>query len=282
MTIPKQIHLKFLTALFVSFIGSGCFGQAQFFISPDLSFKLSTAHLDPNDVTISENKWFENQFIYKPYAVAYTTRVIKKLAAVYGFSAGMKFRQDTRFLSFTVSKDVASFRAWSFYRAYNSDILEAFTVNYFRTGFKRYAVDYGIRFPSKRQSFQQWLTVGVGLNVNHNDDFPPIPFYPNVLLNPNGDKLVSTYIKSFKENRVNACVKIGFDSDLYLGKTYIATFNVNFVQGFGIISRVEFVHEYEFNGQLVYDGTGLISRGSGLYFGIKRRFQVFPRKQNSQ
>jgi hypothetical protein len=59
---------------------------------------------------------------------------------------------------------------------------------------------------------------------------------------------------------------------------YIATFNVNYNQGFGVISRVEYVHEYKLNGLLVYDGTGLMSRGSGLYWGIKRRFQVYPKK----
>jgi hypothetical protein len=59
--------------------------------------------------------------------------------------------------------------------------------------------------------------------------------------------------------------------------------NFQYVQGFGKISRIEFVHEYNLNGAFVYNGIGLMSRGSGFYWGINRRLQVYPwKKKNNE
>jgi hypothetical protein len=228
----------------------------------------------------NERNFLENQFISKPYAITYSARVIKHQTAVYGLSIGYIYKNNTRFLKLSYTKDIASFRTFSHFRSYSEPSYYGMTVNYYGVGFHRFLTEYGLKIPNKSKNVQSWFSIGAGININRNRWTGLFPFSWNVPLSPNGDELLRTYIRTFEENRVNAFLKIGFDHDLYLKNKYIFSLKFQYIQGFGIISRVEYVHEYNLNGAFVYDGTGLMSRGSGFYWGINRRFQVYPWKIN--
>lgn len=277
MELKHQIKYCTILCLFM-LMAPKSHSQNKFFICPELSFKTSIAFVDPANMNNNEKKKFENQGFYKPYAIAYSARVVKHQFAIYGFSAGYMFKNDTRFLKFSYAKDMAGFRAYSFYRPDSSPSYLGNFTNYIGISFHRLLIDYGIKISSKSKYFQSWFTIGAGININRNKSSQIIEGHRNVILNSVGDELLRVYSKSFEESRVNASFKIGFDSDLYLKKKYIATFNIHYIQGFGVISKVEYVHEYKLNNEFVYDGTGLMSRGSGFYWGIKRRFQVYPKK----
>ena len=272
-------HKKFgLYICVFMFLTKNSYSQNKFFISPELSFKTSIAFVDPANINNNLKNIFENQAFYKPYAVAYSARVVKHQFQIYGLTAGYMYKNDTRFLKFSYAKDISSFRAYSSFRPYNYDTHSGYEVNYYGIGFHRLLIDYGLKISTKTKFIQTWFTIGAGININRNRWTGIFSQEWNMQLSPNGDELLQTYIRPFEENRENICLIIGLESDLYLKNKYIATFNVNYNQGFGVISRVEYVHEYKLNGLLVYDGTGLMSRGSGLYWGIKRRFQVYPKK----
>lgn len=276
MLLKLQIK-KIICFIFV-FMTYGVHSQNKFFISPELNFKTSIALVDPASLNNNEKNFFENQSFYKPYAVAFNARVVKHQFSIYGLSMGMSFKNDSRFIKISYNKDIAGFRAFSFFRPYYYDTHSGYFANYSGIGFHRFIIDYGLKISNKQKFIKTWFTIGAGVNVNRNRWTGIFPSSWDMPLSPNGDKLIRTYIRPFEENKVNVCLKIGFDSDLYLKKKYIATFNIHYIQGFGVISRVEYVHEYNINGTVVYDGTGLMSRGSGFYWGFKRRFQVYPKK----
>lgn len=255
--------------------------QYKLFISPEFNTKTSFAFVDPDDLYNNEHNFLENQFIYKPYSIAYSSRLVKHQTPVIGLFMVCMFKQDTRFIRLTYTKDVATFRAYSYFRSYYGESHSGFEINNYGIGFHRFHIEYGLRLSSqsKPQIIHTWLTIGAGVNVNRNRWTSIFPFQWDLNLNPNGDKLICTYLRPFEENRINGCLKIGLENDLFLKNKYIFSFNLNYLQGLGIITRVEYVHEYFLNGTNVYNGTGLMSRGSGLYVGINRRFQIYHRKQ---
>jgi hypothetical protein len=280
--MKTKIFISLLCCLFL-FIRTSIYSQVKFFIGPEINFKTSTAFVDPNDLNTTENNLLENQFFYKPYSVAYASRIVKHQTFLYGISAGIKFKNDKRILKLNYTLDLANFRAQSHYRAYNEENYSGFTVNYLNIGFKRFGFDYCINISKENKLSATWISFGGGVNINRNRWVSIFSFAPNTPLNPNGDLLLSTYLRPFKENKTNVFLKIGINQDMYIKKKYIFSVNIDYVQGFGIISRVEFVHEYNLNGSFVYDGTGLMSRGSGFYWGINRRLQVYPwKKKNNE
>jgi hypothetical protein len=252
--------------------------QNKFFFSPELNFKTSIAFVDPANMNNNENNFLENQRFYKPYAIAYNARVVKHQFSVYGLSAGFIFKNDSRMLKVCYNKDIAGYRAFSLFRAYNSETHSGSFVNYMGIGYHRILIDFGAKISSRSNLIKTWFTFGAGINVNQNQGAFNSETHWNIDLNPNGDKLLYTYLRSVEENKVNFCLKIGFDHDIFMKNKYIASLNFNYIQGLGIISRAEYGHVYNFNGLVVKDGTELMSRGSGFYWGIKRRFQVYPKK----
>lgn len=261
------------------FLTKTSYSQNKFFICPELSFKTSISFVDPANLNNNEKNIFENQSFYKPYSVAYSARVVKHQFPIYGLSAGLIYKNDSRSIRFSYNKDILGFRAYSLFRPYYSEIHSGYVVNYYGAiGSYRFLIDYSLKFSNKNEFAQNWFTLGIGFSVNRNRWTGIFAQGWNMQLSPNGDELLSTYLKPFEENRENLCVKIGFESDLNLKNKYIATINFHYIQGFGVISRVEYVHEYKINGSFVYDGTGLMSRGSGMYWGIKRKFQIYPRR----
>jgi hypothetical protein len=280
--MKTKIFISLLSCLFL-FIRTSIYSQVKFFISPEINFKTSTAFVDPNDLLTNENNLLENQGFYLPYAIAYNARVVKHQYQIYGLSAGFTYKNDSRFIKLSYNKDIAGFRAYSFYRPHLSPSFIGTSLNYQGIGFHRLMINYGIKISSKSNFIQSWFTIGAGININQNRGPQIFQGHNNILLSPNGDELLRAYIRTFEENRVNACLKIGFDHDMYFKNKYIFSLNFQYVQGFGKISRIEFVHEYNLNGAFVYNGIGLMSRGSGFYWGINRRLQVYPwKKKNNE
>jgi hypothetical protein len=276
----QTIVKYFFLLLFINF--QYIYSQNKFYITPELSFKTSIAFVDPSDLNNNERNYLENQSFYKPYSIGYSARVVKHQFQVYGLAAGYLYKNNTRFLKFSYSKDISSYRVYSFFRPYSYETHAGYAVNYYGIGFHRLLIDYGFKIPNNSKYFHSWFSIGVGLNINRNRWTGIFSQGWDIQLSPNGDELLQTYIRPFEENKVNTCLKIGFDHDLYLKDNYIFSLNFKYIQGFGIISRVEYVHEYNLNGSFVYDGTGLMSRGSGFYWGINRRIQVYPWKTRAK
>ncbi len=256
--------------------------QNKFYITPILNFKRSIAFVDPADLNNNEPAGLGNQYFYQPYSVAYSTNFVKHLTFGYGLSLGYSFRNDTRFLHLTYSKDAADFGAHSTFRPYNSDMHVGFGSTYYGIGLKRINLDYSMQLSKEKGFLTPWFHAGLGCNINTNTWTATFPFAFNTPLNPNGDILLLTYIQPFEERRINGLLKIGLSNDFYVKNKYLFSLNAYYIQGFGIASRIEFVHEYILNSQVVKSGVGLISRGSGFYLEFSRRFQIYPLKKKEK
>lgn len=253
--------------------------QMKFFITPNFNFKTAIAFVDPASLNTSENHLFENQMFYMPYAVSESARVIKHPAFNMGLGIAMSYKNDTRMIQFLWSQDVARFRTRSSFRSYSANTYSGYGISYYGIKLNRLTVNYSHKISKKETVIRPWFSFGLGAFINTNGFTDVFASDWNMPLAPNGDILLRTYLQPFEEKRVNAFIKVGIENDLYLFKKYFFSVNAYFIQGFGKISRVEYVHEYLFNNELVFNRIGLMSRGSGFYWEVSRRFQVFPIKK---
>jgi hypothetical protein len=258
---------------------SSSYGQLKFFITPSFNFKTAIAFVDPASLNNTQKNIFENQYFYQPYAVAFNSRVIKHPAFGYGISLGLMNKSGSRFMQLSFHKDVANYKASSFFRPYYDEAHFGYGMTYYGIGISRITLNYSFRIFDNHQFMQPWFSVGAGAFINRNDWTTIFPQEWNLPVSSNGDMLLRTYVQPFQERRINAFVKIGFENDFYWKKKYLVSLNAFFIQGLGTISRIEYVHEYTINGEFVHSGTGLMSRGSGFYWEVSRRFQVFPIKK---
>ncbi|MBK9592574.1 MAG: hypothetical protein IPO32_14120 [Crocinitomicaceae bacterium] len=268
--------MKFSGALLCTILNFNCNSQVNFFINPNLNFKAATAFVDPaNQYFNHENNIFENQYFYPPYSVANSSRIVKHPAFAFGLGVGIRYKNDRRIIQVSWNKDVANFRAQSFFRPYYSPEHGAFDASYLGVKLQRFTLSYAFKISQKESLMQTWFSIGIGsfINDGYNEYFP---FFWDIPLAPNGDRLLSTYLQPYREKKINGLLKIGFENDLYLKKKYWLSINAFYIQGFGNISRVEYVHEYLINNEQFFSRTGLMSRGSGFYIEFSRRLNVYP------
>jgi len=253
--------------------------QLNFFFNPHVNFKSCFAFVDPASLNNSENNLLENQHFYAPYAVSESHRFIKHPSVNFGFSIGAKYKNNTRLLQLGYDTDGVLFGIETYFRSSNSDIHQGHVINYMGIKIHRLTLGYSLKLSKKESILQSWLTIGAGSYLNFNGFTGTFPAYWDLQVAPN-TRLLKTYFQPFEERKINGFVKIGFENDLFFKKKYILSLNISYNQGIGIISRSEFVHEYLIDNILVLNRTGLMSRGSGFYFEISRRFQLYPLKKN--
>lgn len=251
-----------------------CYGQIKFFINPHVTFKTAFAFVDPASLNNNEKNIFENQFVYMPYAVTHSARFIKHPTFNYGISVGASYKNDTRRIHFSIYRDVANFRIMSYFRPYYDDINAGFGLSYYGVKIHRLTLNYSHKLSKNNSFLQTWLSFGIGSFINTNGFTGTFPVDWGMWVAPNA-LLGKTYLQPFDERRLNGCIKLGFENDLFLKNKYLFSLNAYYTQGFGIISRVEYVHEYVIDNQSVISRPGLMSRGSGFYFEISRRFKVY-------
>ena len=262
--------------LFFLFVSGFALCQNKFILTPGISIKSSLDFVDPANYYSTEKKILGTQQFSQPYSLGFCSRVVPHPNFGYGLSVGYMFKNDTRFLQLSYLRDATNFRAKSYFRAYNSKTYSGWGVDYYGMRLHRITLNYSMKFSQKHPLDQTWFSFGIGTFINISNWTGIFPNSWNLPLSPNGDVLLRTYLRPFAEKRINAFIKIGLEHDLHIKEKYIFSMNAYYIQGFGIISRVEFVHEYMLNGSFVYDGTGLMSRGSGFYLGISRRIQLYP------
>lgn len=251
--------------------------QIKIFVNPHINFKSSFAFVDPASLNNSEKNFLENQYFYTPYAVSESRRFIKHPSFNYGFSLGVNFKNNTRLFQIAYDNDGVFFSTKSYFRAANSDIHHGHVINYIGVKIHRFTLAYSLKLSSNESMFQSWLTIGAGSFMNFNGFTGTFPAYWDLPVASNA-RLLKTYFQPFEERKINGLIKIGFDNDLFIKKKYILSLNISYIQGIGVISRSEYVHEYLIDNILVLNRTGLMSRGSGFYFEISRRFKLYTIK----
>lgn len=267
------MRYTFVSILITTF----CFSakaQLNFFFNPHVNFKSCFAFVDPTSLNNSEKNLLENQHFYAPYTVSESHRFIKHPSFNYGFSIGANFKNNTRLLQLGYDNDGVFFGTESYARSANSNIYNGHVINYIGIIIHRFTLEYSLKLTNKESILQSWISIGAGSFLNFNGFTDALPAYWDLPVASN-TILLKTYFQPFEERKINGFIKIGFDNDLFFKKKYILSLKISYLQGIGIISRSEYVHEYLVDNMLVLNRTGLMSRGSGFYFEISRRFKLY-------
>jgi hypothetical protein len=265
-------NLFFLLAM--EFLCNGGNAQVKFFINPHINFKSAFAFVDPASLNNTEKNYFENQYFYTPYAVSESRRFIKHPCFNYGISIGGYYKNNSRMLQLSFDNDGVFFSTKSFFRPANSEIHHGYEISYQGVKIYRLTIGYSQKITKKDSFLQSWFTLGIGSFMNFNRFTGTFPAYWDLQVAYNA-RLIKTYMQPFEENKVNGFIKLGFENDLYYKQKYLFSLKACYIQGFGVVSRVEYVHEYIIDNAQVFSRTGLMSRGTGFYFEISRRFNVF-------
>jgi hypothetical protein len=252
--------------------------QTKFFINPFFTTKMGIGFVDPSDLNIGQQNILENQTFYMPYVVSENSRIVKQPTYRFGLAFGISYKNDTRNIQLSYNRDNASRKASSYMRAFNDTIHYGFGA-IDGVGLHRITLNYNCKLSKENSAIQTWFSIGAGTFINKTRFVDPFAFSWYIPLSPTGVVLTKTYMQRFEETKMNVFLKIGFDTDFMLKQKYLFSLNAYYIQGFGVISRIEYVHEYLINNEPMRYGVGLMSRGSGFYLELSRRINVYPWKK---
>ncbi len=242
--------------------------------------KIGFSRVAPDSYFSTEKKILEPQFMFMPYTVSYSSRIIKRSTVDYGAGIGLISKNNFNKFHLSWKRDQVSYEVESYFRGFNSDTHDGF-YGLLRRQYHRITFDYSTKIIKKASFVSSWLNIGLGAATNNNSyNKTDVHLSYTVNVAPN-TVLKEIYLQPFSERRVNTFFQIGLENDFNLHKKYFLTLNILFVQGFGELSRVDYVNSYTKNNEIELYRRGLTSKGSGFYLGISRRFQVFPKKIKS-
>jgi hypothetical protein len=265
--------------VFIFFLSSLSFSQTTFYLQPLSNSKNSISFIAKEETGGVKTGFFENDYFFGTHTVTYNARVVRRNSLNLGIGIGITLNESEN-LQFEWTQDKASFLINSNYRTYFNDYNYNVKITYHRA-IHRVGLNYSkIRFTQdgKRKFLQYSFGCGAFLNFNQYSDVHVDQPTGNIYLTPTL-QLSSLYIQPLKEKKINAYLKFGLEGDVRFRKKYFFTTSAFYIQGFGKIARIEHVHKYKQNGELFILPIGLESRGSGIYFQLSRRFQVYPIKK---
>jgi hypothetical protein len=285
-----------LLILFMLF-GPFLMAQTTISISPLINYKLLICSYPTNQFfgMYSENQQIKPQ---NPYYSFYAKRISHRPSINIGLRFTANFKSDKHLLigewsqdeMGTMSKKVSLSTANTFgtpeapYNTFSSGVA------YFQSGFvfNRFSLHYARKL-TKASSLQKvWLLTDFSLaktldnqaewlyeNWPENNSF----YYHNEAT------WLSTEIQANINKGIYGMFGIGFQADLSLKfkerKTYLFTVETHFRQGLkqmGYGSETTIIND---NGTIIAFQNSLVSKGSGIYFQISRKFQLYPfRKKN--
>lgn len=252
--------------------------QLKFFIEPTYNAKIGFAFLDPNDNQSGVKNPFQNQKIYYPLVVSESARIIQNFSLNIGLCGGFFFNDDKNKIKFEWSQDKASFRTHSNHRPYFGDYSATGIIYHYYMN--RFNVNVSQKISQKNGFMSSWLSLGVGsfVNINKFGGIGANWNYENLYLLLTTE-LRSVYIESPPQKRINAFLRFGFENDFKFHNKYLLSFRIDYIQGLTKVAHVVYGHEYLINNETIHYRSKLWSRGSGIYFQLSRRFQVYPVKK---
>jgi hypothetical protein len=268
--------IKLVIILCLFFISTESFSQFRLFIKPIYQSKNSFARLS-HENNNNEKFPFQNKGFYMPYSNSFTSPFVTHPTFDIGITIGGISENKNHLFEIEYSKDHCGYRTKSYFNHYldpNSNSLDF----YWYPNLNRFSFNYSLMIVSKK-NYELRLTTGTGIFTNKKNNLNRLAeqFYSGILVAPNVE-VTSAYIQPFQEKKTNMILKIGLQNDFYIKTKYIASLSLQYIQGIGQISFVEYSQEYLMNGIPSKTSVGLFSRGSGIYFELSRRINVYKLK----
>ncbi|MES2589699.1 MAG: hypothetical protein V4622_12025 [Bacteroidota bacterium] len=282
--------LLYLTILF----GQNIFAQTTISISPLINYKLLICGYPTDQMfgIYSENQSINPQ---NPYYSFYAKRISHRPSINIGLRVTANLKGDKHVLTAewsqdemgTMSKTTALVTSNTFglpepaYKTYGNGI------SYFQNGFvfSRLSLAYGRRL-SKESSLQKfWLLMDYSLarTVDNKaewryENFPE----NNSVYYYNNAKWISTEHEAYIYKGIYSMLGIGVKTDFSLKlkqkNTYFFTVETHFRQGLKAMGFGSETTTIDDNGEIMAFRNILVSKASGFYFQISRKFQIYPWK----
>ena len=255
-------------------------GQSSFFVRPIIQNKVfMAASIDPIDNNSAKKPPLVNQTLHNPYVYSENYQSMRSLEVNFGIGLGWTSADKINTLEFSLNTDVAGFKTNTLSRDF-SKIYYGSVKPQAETPIQRFSLQYSVLITKKQRFINAKLSANIGAFTNFNDnelivvrrDFNDY-MSPNVIF-------TSVYFQPYALKRIRPFIGVGVESDFFIKKKYIASLKLDFIKGFGIIEYTDVVHEFNINNQFYESRNRLISKGSGIYLSISRRFQFYPFNKN--
>lgn len=276
----NDLKMKPIITTFFTFLTIHTFSQVSFFVGPQISVKGNYSEIKNSPLKEYANDYF-----------SYQSRKFLVGSFGYGLHAGVGFK-DRLFLDLSWSKDETRSGNSVQYAAYyynqgNDYFIPSNNQQYFGIEFNRFHVSarYNLldkkRFENRNCFINPSFIIGIGLNVNSykktTSDVVNTSYYADL----DEVTLLTEEFSLAANNRKNFTAKLGIGADLIVKNNYLFTFSVystinmtkSWKSNLSVLSTtITLETPFEERTYLFNEN----SKGTGLYFEISRRFQLYP------
>lgn len=273
--------------IFVS-IGN-LYSQSKFFIRPTFESK---GYVGTTDNSLTDGLIFNNKIANNSYFQANNQLVSLRSITYIGLSVGININ-NKHSIEFGWSQDGtgSSWRdrmmTWDTLSTGLQTFSNNSTVSKSHIHYQKLLINYQLSFKNsdKKTNFGVTTAVGLLFNPNKKKNTPAPSIIYGSYSSPESQTFLDENIfLTYKENeafafsRYSFLLSLGFFSDIYIKNKYLFSTSISYLQSFNYMEYSTHHYMVNDNGtekRLDYTSA---SRGSGVYFQISRKFQLYPRK----
>lgn len=284
------------TALFLLFwmLGITVYAQLSFYVRPTLNMKTQQSFFGNNRASENYSEYSNNYFTFRNDRYFFDRNTIN-----FGLNAGVEYKKK-HFFEFGYSIDNSGVAVGVKAQSYmnNFQDTEGLFYNsagstYSQTGssFSRISFSYStVFYKNRNNTFNGRLLGGIGLfhntsvnrkkniyDVNYESHFTNGQIAEDVFITEHYSRISNYWRNSLYLN-------LGVGGDFYTKKNhkYLFSFDLSYLQGTRPIQIDDNFISVQDQGDVLDFHYRVSSRGSGVYFTLSRRFQVYPWKGNKK
>ncbi len=284
------------TALFLLFwmLGITVYAQLSFYVRPTLNMKTQQSFFGNNRASENYSEYSNNYFTFRNDRYFFDRNTIN-----FGLNAGVEYKKK-HFFEFGYSIDNSGVAVGVKAQSYmnNFQDTEGLFYNsagstYSQTGssFSRFSLSYStVFYKNRNNTFNGRLLGGIGLfhntsvnrkkniyDVHYESHFTNGQIAEDVFITEHYSRISNYWRNSFYLN-------LGVGGDFYTKKNhkYLFSFDLSYLQGTRPIQIDDNFISVQDQGDALDFHYRVSSRGSGVYFTLSRRFQVYPWKGNKK
>lgn len=286
--------MRLLTRIFLFLPTLGLNAQTSFYLHPTVNMKTQQSFFGNNRASENYSEYSNNYFTFRNDRNFFDRNTIN-----FGLNAGVEYKKK-HFFEFGYSIDNSGVAVGVKAQSYmnNFQDTEGLFYNsagstYSQTGssFSRISLSYStVFYKNRNNTFNGRLLGGIGLfhntsvnrkkniyDVNYESHFTNGQIAEDVFITEHYSRISNYWRNSLYLN-------LGVGGDFYTKKNhkYLFSFDLSYLQGTRPIQIDDNFISVQDQGDVLDFHYRVSSRGSGIYFTLSRRFQVYPWKGNKK
>jgi hypothetical protein len=286
--------MKIIVFFIFSLFGSQLVSQTSFSIEPLINYKINICNYLGNNNLVplfQPHNQYKNE---NPYYTFYA----KKVGGQYGFNVGLRalgsFKNGKRLLSFEWSIDAtdtkSKVRSLTSANYFGIDPIPenkvySWNTSVFGVGFTYNRLTFGYHHSIFTDKFNSKMYLSYDLSVLYGPKNEQFFYYEGDKNSTsrfyhNDSELLSREYFAYFKGITNYSLGVGLRSELNIKKNnqniYLFNIDLNFRQGLKMMMFTSETFLINDSGKELGFINTIISRGSGIYFQISRKFQLYP------